>query len=303
MLDYGPRFNWFTKYPENNSIDQILAFNALWPMTKLILGARQGYRLENTTIIEAGQRTEQETIPTDLLAGYRFTEKTSAEVNLHRTSVDYEQGTGLLGYTDWNDENWFNYQATPRLNLGAGVTLGWLQVPDQQGQTYEQFLARARYLPGERITVDASVGGQFRQFESGIDPTFEPVFTLTAYYRPLDATWVYLTGYRREYPSVSEGLNYVMTGASLGGRQQLGDRYFLTLAVDYYTMDYTPTVPNSPSSDVGRKDDYLQARLGFEVRFTRHLVGTLAYTLRTVDSNTWDGFTDNQIGTHVTWTF
>ncbi len=147
------------------------------------------------------------------------------------------------------------------------------------------------------------MGGQLRQFESGIDQSFEPVFTLTAYYRPTDAIWIFLSGYRREYASVSFGYNYVMTGVSVGGRQQLGDRYFLSLGADYYALDYSASVPNPPSSDAGRRDHYLQVRLGFEVRFSRRLVGAVNYLFRTDDSNTWDGFTDNQIGTQVTWTY
>ena len=126
MLDYGPKFNWFTEHSANDSVDHIGSFNALWPMAKAILGFQQEYRLESTTIIEAGQRSQQETITTALLAGYQISEKTSAELNLRRRGMDYE-AKNLTGYTDWSNDNWFNYQMTPLLNVGAGVTWGLIE--------------------------------------------------------------------------------------------------------------------------------------------------------------------------------
>src|ERR1035437_8759444 len=116
MVDYGPKFNWFTKYTENASIDEFLHANALWPMGKLILGLRQDYVLQNTTIIEAGRRSWEQTIPTVLMADYQFSDKTTAEVNLSHNSVSYEQ-QGMADYSDWNWDNWYNYQYSPRLNL------------------------------------------------------------------------------------------------------------------------------------------------------------------------------------------
>jgi hypothetical protein len=113
MLDYGPRFNWFTDYSENNSTDQLLKFDALLPMAKLILGVNQGYTRENTGVIEASRRANVETITSSIMGAYQFSEKTSAEMNLRRISTDYEANQGLNGQTDWSDANWFNYQMTP----------------------------------------------------------------------------------------------------------------------------------------------------------------------------------------------
>jgi hypothetical protein len=299
ILDYGPRFNWFSTYDQNDSIDEFLNANLLWPMSKLILGARQQYQLENTTLIEAGQRTEQEIIATDLSSAYQFGEKTSAELNLHRTSTSYESPQ-FLGYTDWKADGWINYQLLPRLNTGAGAVFGFLDVQDQRSQTYEQFLARARYQFGERLSADLSVGGQVRQYESGRDQTVEPVFSLTGHYRPTETTAFSLSGYRREQAAVFLGANYLATGVSLSARQQILDQLFLRLGLDYYNFDY---VANAETTVGGRTDNYFIARLGFEYRFSHQLIANAFYQFRTLDSNEYDGFNNNQVGVQLIFAY
>src|ERR1035437_2089058 len=163
MVDYGPRFNWFTIYDQNNCVDEFLKINALWPMGEMILGLRQEYTLEDTTVIEVGQRARQQIIPTVLMAGYQLSEKTSAAVNLSRTSVSYDQDQGLADYTDWNCDNWLNYQYSPLFNVALGANLGVMDLPSQPGQTYETPMVRARYHYGARILFDGSVGAQLRQ--------------------------------------------------------------------------------------------------------------------------------------------
>ena len=304
MVDYGPRFNWFTTYDQNNCIDEFLRINALWPMRKMILGLRQDYTLLDMTVIEIGQRARQQTIPTVLMAGYQFSEKTSAEINLSRTSVSYDQQEGLADYTDWNSDNWLNYQYSPLFNVALGANLGVLDLPSQPGQTYETPMVRARYRYGARILFDGSVGVQLRQYEGGIPSTAEPVLSLTAYYQASEKSSIYLKCFRRETPSVSMGYNYLSTGVSLGFAQRFGDRYYTSLGMTYYDINYLGTSPGFAAAGQARRvDNVFEIRPAFEVRFTRHLFGSLFYLFRTVQSAQWDGWTDNQVGTQFTWTF
>lgn len=124
--DYGPRFNWFTTHTgKNHSIDQFLNFNALWPVSKIILGVRQEYVQQNATIIEAGRRTWQQTVPTALMSGYQFSEKqppksTSAVppsvMSSNRDWLIIRIGTGA---------NWLNYQYSACFNLG------WVRISER----------------------------------------------------------------------------------------------------------------------------------------------------------------------------
>ena len=304
MVDYGPRFNWFTEYTENDSIDEFLTVNALWPMRRTILGLRQDYVLQNTTVIEAGRRTWQQTVPTLLMSGYQLSEKTTAEVNLSRTAVSYEQNQGLADYTDWNWDNWLNYQYSPRLNLSLGANLGMLELPSQPSQTYETLLARARYRYGARVIVDGSVGVQLRQYQGGVINTTEPVFNFIVHYQASDNTSFGLTCFRREAASVTFGYDYFSTGISLSLRQRLTDRYYVSLDGTYYDTAYLATSPDLATTEQAhRNDNFYEIKPALEVRFAHHLIGSLYYLFRAFQSSQPGGWGDNQIGTRLTWSF
>jgi hypothetical protein len=123
ILDYGAGFQFFDKYTANNFVDQLATINAIWPMNKLILAIRQDYTLQKIEIIEFDQRTAVETIPTTLSAAYQFDDKSSIEANLRRTSIDYESA-GLIGYTEYSTEDWFNYKMEDKLTLSLGALAG-----------------------------------------------------------------------------------------------------------------------------------------------------------------------------------
>lgn len=303
MLDYGPRFNAFTDHSENDSADQFLTFNALWPMRKLIVGVQQKYTLQNTTIIEAGRRTWQETVPTAALAAYQFSEKTTADFKLSRTAISYEQ-QDLANYTDWNWDNWLNYQYTERLNLSAGVNVGLLDQASHAEQTYQTPQLRARYRYGARLVLESTAGLQMRQYDDREDCTVEPVFNASVSYLLSENTSIRLTGFRRELPSVSFGYDYIASGASLELQQQLGDRYIVSLAMTGYSSDYVATTQKLLSTDQAhRTDTFIEVKPALSIRFTRHWYGRLFYLFRTVQSGLWDGWTDNQVGSELTWTF
>ena len=174
----------------------------------------------------------------------------------------------------------------------------------QPQQTYETPMVRARYRYGARVILDGSSGIQMRQYGAGVSDTVEPIFSLTAYYQASENSTFHLTGFRRESPSVTSGYDYISTGASVGFQQQFGDRYFASLAMTYYYADYRATSPGLATTEQAhRVDNFVEVRPAFEVRFTRHLVGSLFYLFRTVQSAQWDGWTDNQVGMRLTWTF
>jgi hypothetical protein len=96
----------------------------------------------------------------------------------------------------------------------------------------------------------------------------------------------------------------VSTGASLGVHQRLGDRYFAGLSITYYDFNYLATSQALVASgQASTLNNYIEVRPELEIRFTRHLVGSLFYLFRTLQASRGDGWTDNQVGTRLTWTF
>ena len=296
LLEYTPRFKFYNQYSTYNAIDEFATLNVLWPMGKLILGFRQDYQLVEGAIIEADRFATSENIDTALSAAYQFGDKTSLESDFRRNSASYDQ-TGLIGYTEYNTEDWFNYNLTQSLPVSLGVLAGYDAVEaSNQDQTYEQLRARARYLLSEKLTFDASVGGEVRQYENGRSDTFTPVFTVTGAYRPTERTTVSLTGYRQPSAAIYNGYNYISTGATLGVSQGITDRFTAMASVGYYTLDYesvTRTVANYT-------DDYYTARISLDAKILRHLVGQVYYALVNVQSATGGDRDDNQIGVNFT---
>ena len=114
IIDYGPAFQLFDKYTANNHVDQLGTMNLIWPINKLILGLKQDYNLRKTEIIEFDRRATVETITTALSAAYQLSEATSIESNFRRISVGYNE-VGLTGYTEYNTEDWFNYEVSENM--------------------------------------------------------------------------------------------------------------------------------------------------------------------------------------------
>ena len=72
LLDYSPQWQEFGKHSENDSLDQFVTANAVWPMAKLILGVQENYSDQKATIVEASTRSEIQQNHTELDAGYRL---------------------------------------------------------------------------------------------------------------------------------------------------------------------------------------------------------------------------------------
>jgi hypothetical protein len=299
MLDYGPSFQFFDKYTANNSIDEFGTLNLLWPMSKLILGLRQDYQLQKTTIIElSGQRAIVESISTALSVAYQFGDKASLESDFRRINVGYDQPE-LIGYTEYNTEDWLNYEAREGLPVSLGLLTGSDSVENHQDQTYEQLRARARYNYTEKLAFDVSAGGELRQYENGNPDTLSPVFTLAGEYRPAERTSLRLTGSRQQYASIINGYNYASTGATLEVRQGITDRFTAGLSAGYYSLDLTPT----RSGLTQHTQDYYTARISLEAKIVRHLSGQIFYQLLNIHMQASSGVNDDQTGVQLTLSF
>jgi hypothetical protein len=86
--------------------------------------------------------------------------------------------------------------------------------------------------------------------------------------------------------------------------QQFGERYFMTLSFGYYNGDYLATMQSAAATaQASRTDSYVAVTPGLEIRFTRHLIGNLFYQFRNLESKQSNGWTENQVGTRLTWSF
>ena len=298
LLDYSPQWQEFGKHSENDSLDQFVIANAVWPMAKLILGVQENYSDQKTILVEASIRSEIQQNHTELDAGYRLNDKFSADSAFVRQDVSYPGNTNLLGYTEWKGSVSLNRQVGPTLNV-SWVTAGGLdEIAAGQNQQFLQSGARGRYNYSQLFSVDGSLGIEYRQFDTGRADNFTPYFTFGASYRPWERTTIRIGVARQQFASLNNGYLYTSTGGYLTLRRDFTDRFSIWTDLSCYEYDYTPTanvVNNSNPSD------YYSIRLTGDLKLWKHLDSQLYYQLG--GSGIFQNYSvlqDNQVGLQFT---
>lgn len=296
---YEPNVVIFTDQSQNNSLDHYLDLYGQWRLSKLVLGLRQGYQVTSGANVDAGTRLTQTIYPTRLNANYEVSPKTSLALSLQQTVNVNDQ---YFSYNEWINENWFNYQITGKINLGAGPTFGYRDIQDNPNQTFERLQVRANYAATGKTTVSASVGLEMDQYEGGQNEGPLLIFNLGASYQPFDATALSLQAYRNAQNSIAfAGQNYTTTGFGLTVQQRFYQKYFVTLSGGYDNLSYRSVdASGGPDHD----DNYFYIRTGVNWAMTRKWSIGAYYQYRQKDSDlTGQNFDNNQMGVQTRYTF
>ncbi len=297
-LSYRPRALFFMDETQNDSVDHNANLAAQWNFNKLTLAASQGYQLYTGNEVDAGARVDRSTYVTTLGAAYSLSEKTSFELNLRQNIVDY--GSAFSGYNEWVTTPYMNYQITPKVKLGAGVTVGALDTRGGPNQVYEQLLVRAAYKATDKIDAVATVGGEFRQFQGGENSGPDPVLDVGVIYRPREKTQLKLSAYHRQQVSVGlNSQNYELTGINGSIIQQFREKWSASALLGFEHANYSSTLAGLPSD---RTDDYFYAQVGLNFSITTKWSAGAFYTYRKNDSSgaTARPFSNNQVGLQTT---
>ena len=296
-LDYSPSFLFFQRTTQNNSIDHDGNLSARWQVGRLGLTLQQQIQVSSGGYFELGNRVQRHIYATSLSLKYELGGKTSLDL-ISRLSVnDYKD---LISSREWSQDAALHYQLTGKITVGAGVTFGYRELTVEANQTYEQISLRAGYVTSGKTEVNASVGGEVRQYGGGGGSEFAPVFSLGASYKPIDPTTITLQGYQRDQNSVVYlGQNYTSTGFDVSIRQRFLHKTFFTVAGGYEELSYHAA---SAAVSLDQRDNYYFARLDFSWNISRHwTVG--ASLLHREKSSTVQPFSSNQIGLHSAFTF
>jgi hypothetical protein len=170
-------------------------------------------------------------------------------------------------------------------------------------QTYEQANVRLSYRATAKVSLSASGGLEFRQFENNSRGIYvSPVYDLTASYEPFDGTAISLSGSRRTENSASlAGQDYASTTISLGVKQRFMQRFYLGLSTGFENSSYFSTVQGVSAT---RDDNYYYIEPSVDCTITRFWTAG-AYYLHRQNSSSFDFFSfyDNQFGVRTTLTF
>jgi hypothetical protein len=299
VLDYSPAFHLFTDYSEFNSIDHVARVSGIVPFARLTLGATHTFQQLSGEVIDVGNRVDRRVFHTVLSSRYELSEKTSFEINGRHTRSDYQRH---IDSTDWGNDNWINYQIFPKLSLGLGASFGWIEIERNPDQTYQRAMLRALYQITGKIDLNASAGGEWRQYDDDTPGSFAPVFSMGAGYRPRDGTSLSLQAQRQVQHSVFlGGHNYISTGLAGTVRQRFLEKYFASVGASYYNLNYRAARAGVVAD---REDDYFLIRTALESQLTERWRAALFYSYRENTSNRERfAFTKNQIGLESSWAF
>jgi hypothetical protein len=303
QVSYTPGFFFFfgDDVSDRNRINHSANISGQLAGAKLELGFDQAFRFTTGPVIDLGTSADRMFYDTRLTSRYNMSEKTSIDVN------------GMLRISNYSDEeffdtlnlandNWLNYNYSEKLRLGLGLIFGFTDIQDFEDQTFQQLRVRADYAIAEKVDLQASAGGEWRQFKSGIDDTLNPVWNLGAAYRPRDSTTFQLTLFQRYDASSRTGSqSYVNTGVTLSLRQMLMQRLALNLGGSYAVSDYESTVQGGQAD---RKDDLYGARVSLDFYLRpRWTVGVFYnYSVRDSTEPTLE-FERNRVGLQTAWTY
>lgn len=296
-LEYSPSFVIFTQHGEHDGVNHHASLAASWAGSKLSLGLIQTFDQTEGGVVEVGQRLQQRQYTTQLASKYKLGERTSVELNPRLSIAETE---GLIGYTEWGADSFLNRVITAKITGSAGGSFGYIEVSDGPIQIYQRALARCTYALSGKVQLEASAGGEWREFHGGLSDTFTPVFGIGGAYRPFEGTTITLEARRRDEISVAlTNQDYTATGVTLGIRQRIMERLHVTVTGSYDNRDYHAS---GTGVSAIRRDDLYTLRAGMGMNLGRHWTVDVFYQYSKDSTNDPTlGFTDNQFGLLGTW--
>ena len=313
QVEYTPSFVLYTDNSDLSTINHAASGEGQWKQGPWQANLSQGYQHLFDTSLDAGGFLGRDIFTTALRGEYEISPKTSLEVNgrqlFNCVIQDNNATTAGNSFKEWVGEVFGNYIASPKLKLGLGFTAGWTDNQRSVDGTYQQIVARAIYTWTEKLSVEASAGGQIQQFSEfegeKQDNRFNGIFSAGATYRPVEKTVVGLGVYRRDGSSISlDNQAYTATGFDVIVRQTITDRFVVGVSGGYAFSDYYSTIKTGTAD---RQDNYWRMQLNLDFQLMEQLTAGVFYQYRQDDSSgsTADSFSfkNNQVGLNVAYRF
>jgi hypothetical protein len=314
-LDYTPTLTYYSNRRFQDSLDQSVLLTGGTSYGDWDFGLSQSYTSTSDPQVETASQTPTETYSTALNALWKFGDRMSVNFGLQQNFQFTSSSPGLGGGAnpqlnsfqnlensrDWSTLEWLNYQFAPRFDVGVGAGAGYVGVDVGPDQTYEQLQGRVNWRASDKISIQANVGFEDRQFQTGGEGAlFNPIFGAAIQYQPFEQTRISLTASRTVVPSYFQDQVQETTSVSADLNQRLLQKFHFDLNVGYTSDDYTGTTGLGGN----RTDNYyfINARLSHP--FLKR--GTLAiFYQHTENSSSQPGFgyASNQVGLEVGYSY
>ena len=180
-FDYAPGIFLFLDHSEDDAVQHVIRLRGQHPFSRLTVGmSEQIAILDGTDVrnvaeqtapgsqpnLDVAGRAKFQTYTTSLTAAYDLSGKTFLSTGIDSLVTNYSTA-GLFSSGDVLANLFLNYRYSDKLVVGAGGSAGYDFVQDPNpDQTFEQANVRFSYQASGKLSLNATGGVEFREFEN-----------------------------------------------------------------------------------------------------------------------------------------
>jgi hypothetical protein len=316
-LVYTPTITRYIHQSDQDSDDQNVAFNVLYPFQRLTLNFSAVYSQVSGINQDLNTRTTQTSTSVTAGGNYDIDDKLSFSASVQQVSTTFSDGgSNSQGNVQGQGDSVssittsLNYRLSDKISVGPSFNAGFDKPDNAKQETFEQGLVGITYQPTQKISLYAQGGVEFRQgggdvdgFSSGYDnqggDETNPIFSAGLGYTPFDSTSLQLSASQTVHSSAAvAGQNVTSSGVSVSATQRFFQRFFLNLSYNYsHSDDSTGGNSGNISTYSGGSEDTSAYRTSLSVAPTAWTSVSIYYQYLDNKADTQGGtYHDNQMG-------
>ncbi|MFZ5805972.1 MAG: outer membrane beta-barrel protein [Verrucomicrobiota bacterium] len=274
----------FLDETDNDTVEQDGSFQVRKNFEKLTLFLDQRVRCLEDATLDINARTARDLYDSLVGARYEVSDKTSVEWTAAQLVSNYADDTRYSDKMEWFTDLMLDYKILPKVTIGIGPRIGWMDIAGSANQTYEQALSRILWQPTAKLAFSVIGGWEFRQYQDDVIAERDSgTISVGANWYPFDGTKLGMEIFRGVKNSASiSGQNFVSTGFTALARQRFFQELYLEVQGGYQTHDYYRT---SGGTFIARNDRYYTIKQGVTWAFAEWGSVGVNYQYRQNDSN------------------
>jgi hypothetical protein len=242
-LDYTPTWTTYTAHALEDTIGHSARVSGAWMMQDWAVQVSESYGQSSPLLIETGGQTPQRTWTTDLGASRNFGSGLTFQTT---ASLNERYGDNFPDTRDWATMNWLTLRFTRHFETGLGLGAGYSDIVGEPDATNERYMARIRWNPTDKLSVDIDAGLEARHSRAAAaEDQNNPIYNATLMYRPFDVTQISLgassavtSSYYQNQVTESVGWNFAV-------QQRLLERFYLNVGYNHQETDFTAVSPDA----------------------------------------------------------
>jgi hypothetical protein len=301
-LYFSPTVFLYEKNTAQDREDYNADLYAQYQWTRLTVGLEQRWQQITDADIDIGNFAKRNIYTTNLSGNYIYNDDLIFYGTATQRITSYETNSNV-STNEWIVDGYALYQVAPKLALGGGPKIGFIDILGAPNESYQDLLLHLTYNPEGKISVTFAGGMKYLQNQADAVPShLFPIFDFSANYTPRDGTILSLSGSRDTNPSYSEvGQDILYTTFQGSIKQRCIQDVYLTLSGSYTIADYEFGLNTIGTN---RDDKYFTAFVGAEWDPRSWLKFGLNYERFQDDSNIQQNtFKDNKISIYTSVNF